>query len=230
MKYILKLLVCISLIVFTGQLHAQHTLEDYQAAAGNFALAYNGIVEKGYRVGYVSTPYYPQEYTAGSFYYRGMKYQNVKMRIDCHTKRLIVLTPDGRMNRVMHPTEVNRVTIGGTPFIYFSSTEAAPGEGYYAVLHAGKDFSVYCLRYVNNINLETRGSVMLQGFSLKERAFLVKDGQWITLSGKKSFIKHFKAHKEALNAYCKEKGLRFNKESRSDWTVLATYCETLTRK
>lgn len=230
MKHLLRTIVCICLIALAGQLHAQTAKEDYQTMAGNFALAYNGIVEKGYRVGYTNTPYYPLEYTTGSFDYRGTEYRDVKMRIDCHTKRLVVLTPDGRINRVMHPTEVKRATIGRTPFVYFSKTEAAPGEGYYAALHEGKDFSIYSLRYVSNLVRETHGRVMLQGFSLKERVYLVKDGQWISLSGKGSFIKHFKAHKEALNAYCKEKGLRFDKENRSDWTVLAAYCETLTNK
>ena len=56
MKHILKPLVCICLIVLTGRLHAQTLQEDYEAIAGNFALAYNGIVEKGYRIGYINTP------------------------------------------------------------------------------------------------------------------------------------------------------------------------------
>ena len=229
MKHILKPLVCICLIAFTERLYAQTSPEDYQAIAGNFALAYSGIVEKGYHTGYISTPYYPEEYTSGSFNYRGTEYSNVKIRIDCHTKRLIILTPDGKMNRVMHPTEVKRATIEGTPFVYFSKTEAAPGEGYYKVLHEGKDFSIYSLRYVSNLIQETHGRVMMRGFSLKERVFLVKDGQWIPLSGKNSFIKHFKNHKEALNSYSKEKGLRFKKEDHSDWTALAAYCETLAK-
>ena len=230
MKHILKPLVCICLIAFTERLYAQTSPEDYQAIAGNFALAYSGIVEKGYHTGYISTPYYPEEYTSGSFNYRGTEYSNVKMRIDCHTKRLIILTPDGKMNRVMHPTEVKRATIEGRSFVYFDKTEAAPIEGYYTVLDEGKDFSIYSLRYVSNLIQETHGRVMMRGFSLKERVFLVKDGQWIPLSGKNSFIKHFKNHKEALNSYSKEKGLRFKKEDHSDWAELAAYCETLISK
>ena len=230
MKHILKPLVCICLIAFTGRLHAQALQEDYQKIAGNFALAYSGIAENGYRTGYINTPYYPEEYTAGNFNFRGVEYRNVKMRIDCHTQRLVILTPDENMNRVMHPAEVKRATIGGTPFVYFSRTEAAPGEGYYAALHEGENFSIYSLHYVNNHIQKAQGRVMLRGFSLKERVFLVKDGQWIALSGKSSFIKHFKAHKEALNSYCKEKGLLFKKGNHSDWTALAAYCETLIRK
>lgn len=230
MKHILKTLVCICLIAFTGRIYAQTSPEDYQAIAGNFALAYSGIVEKGYHTGYISTPYYPEEYTSGSFNYQGMEYSNVRMRIDCHTKRLIVLTPDGKMNRVMHPTEVKRATIGGRAFVYFDKTEAAPSEGYYAVLHEGKEFSIFSLRYVSNLTQDTHGRVMMRGFSLKERVFLVKDGQWTPLSGKNSFIKHFKNQKEALNSYSREKGLRFKKEDHSDWAELAAYCETLISK
>lgn len=229
MKNKLKTILSIAFLALTGQLYAQSPGEGYQAQAGNFALVYNGVVEKGYRIGYISTPYYPQEYTAGSFTFRGMEYRNVKMRIDCHTKRIIVQTPDGKMNRVMHPTEAKRATIGTTPFVYFSRTEAAPGEGYYAALHEGKDFAVYSLCYVSNVVKNMQGSVMKQGFSLKERVYLMKDGQWTTLSGKNSFIKHFKAHKEVLNDYCKEKGLRFDKGNHSDWSALAGYCETLTK-
>jgi hypothetical protein len=230
MKHILKPLVCIGLIAFTGGLHAQALQEDSQKIAGNFALAYSGIAENGYRTGYINTPYYPEEYTAGSFCFRDMEYRNVKMRIDCYTQRLVILTPDENMSRVVHPAEVKRATIGGTPFVYFGSTEAIPGEGYYAALYEGEDFSVYSLHYVNNLIQKVQGKVMLRGFSLKERVFLVKDGQWTALSGKGSFIKHFKAHKEALNSYCKEKKLLFKKGNHSDWSALAAYCETLIRK
>ena len=230
MKHILKPLVCICLIAFTGQLHAQALQEDYQTIAGNFALAYNGIVEKGYRTGYTNTPYYPGEYTSGSFKFRGVEYNTVKMRIDCYTKRLVVLTPDENMNRVMHPADVKRAIIGSTPFVYFSRKEATPGEGYYAALYEGENFSVYSQHYVNNLIQKAQGRVMLRGFSLKERVFLVKDGQWIALSGKSTFIKHFKAHKEALNDYCKDNGLLFKKGNHSDWTALASYCETLISK
>ncbi len=230
MKHILKPLLCICLITLTGRIYAQTSKEGYQTIAGNFALAFNGIVEKGYHTGYFNTPYYPEEYTSGSFNYRGLEYSDVKMRIDCHTKKLIALTPDGKMNRVIHPTEVKRATIGERTFVYFNKTEAAPSEGYYAVLHEGKEFSIYSLRYVSDFIQEIHGRVMLRGFSLKDRVFLVKNGQWIPLSGKNSFIKHFKDQKEALNNYCREKGLRFKKENHSDWTELAAYCETLISK
>jgi hypothetical protein len=99
-----------------------------------------------------------------------------------------------------------------------------------SALHEGENFSIYSLHYVNNHIQKAQGRVMLRGFSLKERVFLVKDGQWIALSGKSSFIKHFKAHKEALNSYCKEKKLLFKKGNHSDWSAFAAYCETLIRK
>ena len=60
MRHTLKLLVCICLLMLSGQLHAQMTSENYQQKAGNFALAFNGIIEKGYRVGYANTTYYPK--------------------------------------------------------------------------------------------------------------------------------------------------------------------------
>ena len=71
--------------------------------------------------------------------------------------------------------------------------------------------------------------MMLQKFSLKERLFLLKDGKWSPLSGKSSFIKHFKSHKEELNSYCKQQQLKFGKKNESDWQKLAEHCETLIR-
>lgn len=227
MKNTLSAIICISLLLLSSHLHAQTPVQAYQQKAGNFSLVFSGIVEKGYRVGYVNTPYYPEEYTPGSFVYRGVPYPDVKLRTDCHTKRLIVLSPDGKFNRVLSPEEVKRATIGNTPFVYFNAQEAAPGEGYYAALFEGKHFGVYKQVYVSNINRESNGRVMLQKFSLKERLFLVKDGKWNLLSGKSSFIKHFKSHKDALNDYSKAQNLRFGKGNDSDWMKLATYCETL---
>ena len=227
MKNTLSAIICISLLLLGSHLHAQTPVQAYQQKAGNFSLAFSGVVEKGYRVGYVNTPYYPTEYTSGNFVYRGISYPDVKLRTDCLTKRLIALSPDGKFNRVLSPDEVKQAVIGGTPYVYFSTQEATPGEGYYAAIHVGKDFSIYKQIYISNINKETRGSVMLQKFSLKERLFLVKDGQWNTLSGKSSFIKHFKSHKAALNNYCKQHQLMFGKKNGTDWQKLAKYCETL---
>ena len=62
MKHTYRLLACICLFFLSGQLFAQTATEAYRQKAGNFALAYTGIVEKGYRVGYVNTPYYPTEH------------------------------------------------------------------------------------------------------------------------------------------------------------------------
>lgn len=153
----------------------------------------------------------------------------MKLRTDCHTKRLIALSPDGKYHRVLPPEEVKRAIIGNIPYVYFSAREATPGEGYYAALFEGKDFGIYKQIHVSNINREFSGSVMRQKFSLKERLFLVKDGKWNSLNGKSSFIKHFKHHKDALNDYCKTQRLRFGKNHEADWATLATYCETLTK-
>ena len=227
MKNTLKSLTYICLFILGGQLHAQTVSEIYQQKTGNFALAYTGIIEKGYRVGYVNTPYYPTDYTFGSLIYRGVPYTDVKLRNDCHTHRLIILSPDGKFNRVLSPDEVDRAVIGNTLFVYFDARQATPGEGYYAAIHVGKDFSIYKQIYISNINKETSGSVMLQKFSLKERLFLLKDGKWNPLSGKSSFIKHFKNHKEELNSYCKQQQLKFGKKNETDWQKLAEHCETL---
>ena len=227
MKNTLSTIICISLLLLGSHLHAQTPVQAYQQKAGNFALAYTGIIEKGYRVGYVNTPYYPTDYTFGSLIYRGVPYTDVKLRNDCHTHRLIILSPDGKFNRVLSPDEVDRAVIGNTLFVYFDARQATPGEGYYAAIHEGKDFSIYKQIYVSNINKETRDRVMLQKFSLKERLFLLKDGKWSPLSGKSSFIKHFKNHKEELNSYCKQQQLKFGKKNESDWQKLAEHCETL---
>ena len=227
MKNTLKSLAYICLFILGGQLHAQTVSEIYQQKTGNFALAYTGIIEKGYRVGYVNTPYYPTDYTFGSVVYRGVPYTDVKIRNDCHTHRLIILSPDGKFNRVLLPSEVGRAVIGGMSFVYFNARQATPGEGYYAAIHEGKDFSIYKQIYVSNINKETSGRVMLQKFSLKERLFLLKDDKWSLLSGKSSFIKHFKNHKEELNSYCKKQQLKFGKKNETDWQKLAEHCETL---
>ena len=59
MKHTLKSLFCICLLMMGGQLYAQTTAESYQKKAGNFAQAFNGVIEKGYQIGYTNTPYYP---------------------------------------------------------------------------------------------------------------------------------------------------------------------------
>lgn len=227
MKNTFVSLIYVYLLLVSGILYAQNPTKTYQEKAGNFALAFTGIVEKGYRTGYVNTPYYPTEYTSGSLTYRGVTYTDVKLRYDCFTKRLVILSPDGKFNRVLSPEEISRAIIGNTSFVYFDSQKAKPGEGYYAVVYEGKDFSIYKQIYVSNINKESNGKVMLQKLFLKERLFLLKEGEWNQLSGKSSFIKHFKNHKKELNDYCKTHQLNPGKKNETDWQKLAEYCETL---
>ena len=221
------ILLCLCLLATALSLQAQTTDKNYQQKAGNFALGFNGVIEKGYPVGYVNTPYYPEAYTNGSFVFRGVKYTDVKLRTDCREGRLLAQSPDGKFNLTMSPLEIPRAVIGGKTFVYFSAKESAMGEGYYVALYEGKDFAIYKQCYVNNVNKEIQGRIQLLKFLLKERILLHKDGQWSILTGKSSFIKHFKHQKEKLQAYCKEKDLNPGKKNDADWKTLAEYCETL---
>ena len=163
------ILLCLCLLATALSLQAQTTDRNYQQKAGNFALGFNGVIEKGYRVGYVNTPYYPEAYTNGSFVFRGMEYTDVKLRTDCREGRLLAQSPDGKFNLTMSPLEIPRAVIGGKTFVYFSAKESAMGEGYYVALYEGKDFGIYKQSYVSNISKEYKGSTVVQKFSLKER-------------------------------------------------------------
>lgn len=229
MKHTLRLVIGICLLFLSGQLYAQTATETYHQKAGNFALAFNGVAEKGYRVGYANTPYHPQDYTQGSFVFRGVEYTNVKLRTDSHTGRLLAQSPDGKFNLTMPPQEIQRAVIGDRTFVYFPAQESTLGEGYYAVLHEGKNFAIYKQCYVSNINKKFQGSIQLQEFSLKERILLLKDGKWNILTGASSFYKHFKELKPQLQAYCKEHELHLGEKNDAAWKTIAEYCETLNK-
>lgn len=227
MKTLLYYLIYILIGVLPTHLSAQTPLDIYHQEAGNFALIYSGKLEDGYNYGYSNTPYYPPNYTEGNLHFKGIEYRNIPLRIDYYTSRLIVQSPDGKYNIPVHPQEVDKVCIGKCDYIYLSKEANAPSNAYYAVLFQNKKWKLYKLRYISNINREYVGNRVLQNFSLKERIYLVRNGKWHEITGRNSFISHFKQYKHELQHYCKQHNLHLSKEDEEGWIRLALYCETL---
>lgn len=201
--------------------------ELYLKEAGNFALLYQGVLEEGYKRGYVNTPYYPQEYEMGSLVYEGMDYSGIPMRLDCRTGRIVMKTPNGIFHIVLLPEVAPRVTIGDRDFVFFTDADRAPGTTYFIALYENKEWGIYKQRYVSNVNQDLEQGKVRKEFSLKQRVFFKKGNRWQSLVGKDDFIKQFKEHKKALTDYCKQEKLRPSDKKEEDWIRLARYCETL---
>lgn len=228
MKRIFSILIIAVLGGLCLPLNAQ--MADYQQQAGNFALLYNGQLEAGYAHGYTNTPYYPEEYATGALDFRGMHYEDVALRLDCYTQRLVLRSPDGRFHLSLHPAEIERAVVGGRTFAYFDKkSDHAPESTYYVVLYETDGWGLYKLHYVNNINKEYVEHHQLKKFSTSTRIYLRKEGKWSATSGQDDFVRHFKDCKQSLKKYCKDQHLKLNKENEDDWIRLARYCDTLTR-
>lgn len=215
------------MIALSARAQSVKDKELYLKEAGNFALLYQGILEKGYTRGYVNTPYYPQEYETGNLVYEGMKYTNVPMRLDCQTGKIVIKSPNGLHHIVLLPEIVPRVTIGNRDYVFFTAADKAPGNTYYIALYESMDWGIYKQQYISNVNQNLEQGKIRKEFSLKQRVFFKRGNRWQPLGDKDDFIKLFKMHKEKLKDYCKQEKLRPNVKREEDWIKLARYCETL---
>lgn len=224
MKMMRKTLLLVVGCLMCGKMNAQHQqlFDEYRRKAGNQAEMFVGKVEPGYPPTiYLAHPYWLfDEFFPGDVVYNGLLYKSVPVRYDAYLKRLVVNTPNKRMNVYVPMNLVEKFTLGGTEFSW------RYGE-IVAIL-----FSSSRMELVEQVNVALKENIKAQGqvmydFNRDVRYYVLRGGEVYEVDKLRSVLKLFPGREKVLKRYAKENALDFKLHRQSALITMIKYADEL---
>ncbi len=209
----------------------QPIIDHYSQEADVYSPIYNGKFPPQYHSRYLGTFYLDsEEFLPGTVVYNGKLYTDVELNLNAHLDELYIVIRKYHTQSVMLKDYVSEFTIGDKAFtkILFKDWPGAPREGYFQVLHNGERIKVFKWTHksYNKANpSETQASYV---FDSRFFYYVVKDGVFIPVKNKGSFLKALSSHKKEVKDYIGQHKLILKKEARDQsFAACAAYYETL---
>jgi hypothetical protein len=224
MKMMRKTLLLVVGCLVCGKMNAQHQqlFDEYRRKAGDQAEMFVGKVEPGYPPTiYLAHPYWLfDEFFPGDVVYNGLLYKSVPVRYDAYLKRLVVNTPNKRMNVYVPMNLVEKFTLGGTEFSW------RYGE-IVAIL-----FSSSRMELVEQVNVALKENIKAQGqvmydFNRDVRYYVLRGGEVYEVDKLRSVLKLFPGREKVLKRYAKENALDFKLHRQSALITMIKYADEL---
>lgn len=224
MKMMRKTLLLVVGCLMCGKMNAQHQqlFDEYRRKAGDQAEMFVGKVEPGYPPTiYLAHPYWLfDEFFPGDVVYNGLLYKSVPVRYDAYLKRLVVNTPNKRMNVYVPMNLVEKFTLGGTEFSW------RYGE-IVAIL-----FSSSRMELVEQVNVALKENIKAQGqvmydFNRDVRYYVLRGGEVYEVNKLRSVLKLFPGREKVLKRYAKENALDFKLHRQSALITMIKYADEL---
>lgn len=224
MKMMRKTLFLVVGCLMCGKMNAQHQqlFDEYRRKAGDQAEMFVGKVEPGYPPTiYLAHPYWLfDEFFPGDVVYNGLLYKSVPVRYDAYLKRLVVNTPNKRMNVYVPMNLVEKFTLGGTEFSW------RYGE-IVAIL-----FSSSRMELVEQVNVALKENIKAQGqvmydFNRDVRYYVLRGGEVYEVDKLRSVLKLFPGREKVLKRYAKENALDFKLHRQSALITMIKYADEL---
>lgn len=210
-----------------------HTQTDlirrYQQQAGNHALLYNGEEELKYTRRYLNQPYYRQTDCApGRLWRRGLRYDDVDMRLDLYKNQLIVRSPDQRFHLIIPSEEVDSVQLHGHTFVFNqpASGHSELPAGYYRQLHQGRRCALWSRQWMEIARQEINKVIRIR-FKTLERYYFFDGEKWKTAKSKSALLKQMPGRQKEIKAYIKRNRLNFRTNKEEAFTAVVRYYESL---
>lgn len=219
-----KTLLLVVGCLMCGKMNAQHQqlFDEYRRKAGDQAEMFVGKVEPGYPPTiYLAHPYWLfDEFFPGDVVYNGLLYKSVPVRYDAYLKRLVVNTPNKRMNVYVPMNLVEKFTLGGTEFSW------RYGE-IVAIL-----FSSSRMELVEQVNVALKENIKAQGqvmydFNRDVRYYVLRGGEVYEVDKLRSVLKLFPGREKVLKRYAKENALDFKLHRQSALITMIKYADEL---
>lgn len=224
MKMMRKTLLLVVGCLMCGKMNAQHQqlFDEYRRKAGDQAEMFVGKVEPGYPPTiYLAHPYWLfDEFFPGDVVYNGLLYKSVPVRYDAYLKRLVVNTPNKRMNVYVPMNLVEKFTLGGPEFSW------RYGE-IVAIL-----FSSSRMELVEQVNVALKENIKAQGqvmydFNRDVRYYVLRGGEVYEVDKLRSVLKLFPGREKVLKRYAKENALDFKLHRQSALITMIKYADEL---
>jgi hypothetical protein len=160
------------------------------------------------------------EFFPGDVVYNGLLYKSVPVRYDAYLKRLVVNTPNKRMNVYVPMNLVEKFTLGGTEFSW------RYGE-IVAIL-----FSSSRMELVEQVNVALKENIKAQGqvmydFNRDVRYYVLRGGEVYEVDKLRSVLKLFAGREKVLKRYAKENALDFKLHRQSALITMIKYADEL---
>ena len=100
-------------------------ISDYFTNTGVYLKIYNGEIDPGYDSKlYTNLPYYKdQAYRSGEVTFKGVKYNDLQIRLDLYKEQIIALLPSRNYGTVLDQKNIDNITIEKDTFIWIPSTK-----------------------------------------------------------------------------------------------------------
>lgn len=224
MKMMRKTLLLVVGCLMCGKMNAQHQqlFDEYRRKAGDQAEMFVGKVEPGYPPTiYLAHPYWLfDEFFPGDVVYNGLLYKSVPVRYDAYLKRLVVNTPNKRMNVYVPMNLVEKFTLGGTEFSW------RYGEIVAILFSSSRMELVEQVNVALKENIKTQGQVMYD-FNRDVRYYVLRGGEVYEVDKLRSVLKLFPGREKVLKRYAKENALDFKLHRQSALITMIKYADEL---
>lgn len=172
-------------------------------------------------------PYFlTEDWAVGEIKYSGQKFTQVPMMYDINQAKVVLSYYYSGMKMQLVNDWVDEFTFEGHRFINFKPVDSLSIKpGYYEVLYDGntKFLAKRSKRLVERIE----GTELIKYFETVDKYFMLVNGQYNEISGKRDMIKALVSQRKELKAYIRKHRL-FENEKEQSAVQLATYFDSLT--
>jgi len=192
---------------------------------------FNGVKYVEYEAGFTGNAYYQgSEFQNANLHYDGVDFYSVPILYDLYKQMVVVKYPADQSYMSLINNKLDMFSIGSHTFIRIDadSKQKDIETGFYELLYNGK--SQFVKKHTKDIQVEKSGLNIQNIFYEHTSYFLLKDGIYYPVSGKRSMLNVFKDKKKDLDAYIKANKIDFNDNQEEEGMIkVATYYDQLSK-
>jgi len=192
---------------------------------------FNGVKYVEYEAGFTGNAYYQSgEFQNANLHYDGVDFYGVPILYDLYKQMVVVKYPADQAYMSLINAKLDKFAIGNHTFIRIDadSKQKDIESGFYELLYDGR--SEFVKKYVKDIQVEKSGLNIKNVFNEHTGYYLLKDGIYYPVSGKRSMLSVFKDKRKDLEAYIKSNKLDFgDNQEEGDMIKVAAYYDQLSK-
>jgi len=202
--------------------------DNFYNAIGPQSRLYNGEKYDFYDPAIKGNPYFmlATDWNQGTIVYDGFTYKNVSIRYDLYKDLLVIPLYKSFLKMSLIGEKVASFDVFGHHFIYIKT--GAVSAGFYDEMYGGK-IQLLCKHDVS-MQTEHNFNGAIDSYFLPSTAYYIyKEGTYIAVNSKGSFLDALKDKKKGLQQYIRANKLKFSKTGKEQAMVaLAAYYDHLT--
>jgi len=217
----------------TGQTNVyENVKQDFYKKIGAQSRLYNGMQYDAYDPHIKGNACYNDvdSLHAGSVFYDGYQYNNVKMLYDIYKDELVILIYNQFMRISLISEKVRDFNLLDQHFIYVKNDPANSNSlksGFYDELYGGK-IQVLSKKTKSIQNSTDYTGNIIPYFSPAKDYYLLKSGKYYTVNSEGAFLDALNDHKKEVKQFVKSNNIKFKKAPEQAMAAIAAYYDHLT--